>query len=374
MELSLEQVKGVLASLGFECQPTSDSELEVTSPYWRTDITLAADLVEEVARIIGYDQIPATLLGSPLPHQQPDPFLALRERLGDLLVECGFQEVISYSLTSERLSRTRPYPQPPLRVANPMTKEQEYLRTSLRPNLLNLLSSNQRHESEGIRLFEMGKIYLPREGDLPEEREMLVGVLSGPRAKQSWFGGGGKLDFFDAKGAVETLLQRLGIEAEFESTKEENLHPGRAAMVIIEGEVVGTVGELHPKVAESLELLPSPVSLFEIKVGKLLSYAAEKKYRPLPRFPSSVRDIALVVDARVPAKKIRNIIQSFPLVSQATIFDLYTGGKVPVGKKSLAFRVVYQSPTHTLTDEEVERVERDILAKLSQEVGATLRS
>ncbi|MCK4965324.1 MAG: phenylalanine--tRNA ligase subunit beta, partial [Dehalococcoidia bacterium] len=197
--------------------------------------------------------------------------------------------------------------------------------------------------------------------------------MSGPRREKSWRSGEGALDFFDAKGVVESLLERLGFEADFKAEREESLHSGRAARIVAAGEVIGIVGELHPRVAESFELLPQPVALFEIEVERLLPYATRRKYRPLPRFPSSVRDLAIVVDEEVPAKKIEEVIRSSPLVSQTALFDLYTGEPVPAGKKSLAFRVVYQSPTHTLTDEEVDKVEEEILARLSREMGATLR-
>lgn len=375
IELRREQIVEILTSLGFGCQPINSLEIEVTIPYWRMDVKGAADLVEELARIIGYDYIPATMLSSQLPRYQPDPLISFREKLRDLLVGCGIQEVITYSLTSqERLAKIT-LPGHPLRVANPLTTEQEYLCTSLRPNLLALLSSNQKHEEGGIRLFEIGKVYLPREKDLPEERQMLVGVLSGPRIERGWLGEKGWLDFFDAKGVIETLLGRVGIEADFEAEKEETLHPGRAAKIAVNHHVVGVIGELHPRVVGSFDLLPQTVALFELEIEKLLPYVSlGGKYRPLSRFPGSVRDIAVVVDAEVPAKKVQDIIRGFLLVSQVSLFDLYTGEQVPSGKKSLAFRVVYQSPTHTLTDEELEKVEREILAKLSREVGATLRS
>ena len=173
---------------------------------------------------------------------------------------------------------------------------------------------------------------------------------------------------------IETLLERMGIEADFEFEVEESLHPGRAAKISIRGTVVGIVGELHPQVAESFDLLPQPVALFELEIGKLLPYVSlGGRYRPLSRFPESVRDIALVVDEGVTAKKVQDIIRGFPLVNQTSLFDLYTGEQISPGKKSLAFRIVYQSSTHTLTDEEVDKVEGEILDKLSQEVGASLR-
>ena len=380
IELSLVEIEDVLTSLGFSCQKTSSSELGVIPPYWRTDVKMAADVIEEVARIIGYDRIPQTLLPGPLPRQQPAPMLTLKERVRDILVSCGFQEVVSYSLTSwEELVKLSPEDKPiiptPVRVANPMSKEQEYLRSTLRANLLAILSQNQRHEEEGIRIFEVGKIYLPQEKDLPQEREMVGAVLSGCRVKSSPFKGEGYLGFFDAKGVVEALLEGLGIEADFVVGQDESLHRGRTASIIAAQESVGVIGELHPKIAKRFALLPFPVLVIEIDLVKLLPLVTSRgKYYPLPRFPASRRDIAIVVDTGVAAKKVKDVILSFPKVGQVSLFDLYSGPQVPQGKKSLAFHVVYQSSTHTLVEEEVERVEKEILAKLYHELGATLRS
>ena len=375
IELEIDQIVKVLNSLGFRCEPAgSTSELTVAVPYWRGDVRLTADLVEEVARIIGYKSLPATMLGGPLPGQQPDALITLKERTRDILVSCGFQEVITYSLTSrEMLEKVAPAPTP-LRIANPMTREQEYLRTTLRPGLLNTLSSNQKHEEGGIKLFEVGRIYLPREGDLPEEREMLVGVLSGPRQELSWLGGMELLDYFDAKGVVESLLSRLRVPAKFEVVEDEGLHPGRRAGIILDGDRIGAIGELHPRVREAFDLF-GEVYLFEIDVAKLLPYNIRlHRYQTISRFPGTVRDLAIVVDAQLPSQRVQDIIGSFPLVSQVILFDLYTGQPIPQGKESLAYKVSFQSPTHTLTDEEVDRVQQEIVDRLCRELGATLRS
>jgi phenylalanyl-tRNA synthetase beta chain len=179
VEFSLEQIKGALASLGFDCQPAdSASEVWVTAPYWRSDINLAEDLVEEVARIIGYDQIPVTMLSESVPRQNPEPILGLKQEARRSLTGYGFQEVINYSLTSlDLLNKLLPKPHPlepePLRVANPMTAEQEYLRPDLRANLLAALAANRRHEEGGIRLFELGRVYLPQPKDLPSEIRLI---------------------------------------------------------------------------------------------------------------------------------------------------------------------------------------------------------
>ncbi|RLC96645.1 MAG: phenylalanine--tRNA ligase subunit beta [Chloroflexi bacterium] len=375
IEMKMDQVSEILGSLGFECRPQGPSEVEVTVPYWRVDVSEAADLVEELARIVGYDYIPTTTMSGPLPGPQFDPQVTVREKLRDFMVGCGFQEVISYSLVSlERLAVAGPVKEA-LRVANPLSREQEYLRTSLWPSLLAVLGSNQRHEEGGIRLFEIGKAYLRRGDDLPEEREVLGGVVSGPRSGVSWLGPQGWLDFFDIKGVVDALLDRLGIEADFRPVEKETLHPGRAAEVVVGDEVIGLMGEVHPRLVESLDLLPQTVAIFELEIPKLASRAGlGRGYRPLSRFPESDRDIAVVVDTEVPAKKVMDIIKGFPLVTRVTLFDVYTGAQIPPGKKSLAFRVVYQSTTHTLTDEEIQGLERDIVARLSQETGAVLRS
>ena len=262
----------------------------------------------------------------------------------------------------------------PLRLANPMTADQEYLRPNLRVNLLAALSENRKHEEGGIRLFELGRIYLPRLKELPDEPEILCGVLSGPRFEKSWQGEDDLLDFFDAKGVVEGLLSRLGVEVSFDESSDESLHPKKQVAIVIGNNREGVIGELHPKVSEAFEI-SGPVYLFEIDLTALLPFTAgHKMFQPIPRFPAIVRDMALVVDAKMTHQKTQDIIKSFPLVTQATIFDVYSGEQVPPGKKSLAYKATFQSPTHTLTDEEVNKVQQQILNRLSAELGATLRS
>ena len=379
VEFDLEQVVGALTSLGFDCKAgASASEVQVTAPYWRSDMHQDVDLIEEVARIIGYDKIPVTLLGQPLPSQSPEPMFSLKQKVRCRLVGYGFQEVITYSLTSlERLNKLLPEPHSlepfPLRMANPMTVEQEYLRPNLRANLLATLSSNRKHESGGIRLFELGKVYLPRLKDLPDEPEMLCGILSGSRLEESWHGGDGLFDFYDAKGVVEGLLCHLGVEVNFEGCSDARLHPNKQAAVIIAGNRLGVIGELHPKVLEAFEI--TDAYLFEINLSQLLPFTVEHEmFQPIPRFPAVERDIALIVDAKVTHYSLQSIIKGFSLVAGVTIFDVYSGKQVPPGEKSLAYRITFQSPTHTLTDDEVDGVQQQILDKLSQDLGATLRS
>jgi phenylalanyl-tRNA synthetase beta chain len=381
-EFSLDQIVKTLTLLGFDCK-TEGRQVWATAPYWRSDINQAVDLIEEVARIIGYDQIPTTMLSDPLPRQNPEPVLSLKDKIRQSLVGYGFQEVITYSLTGlEMLSNLTPEPTSPepmpLRVTNPMTADQEYLRPNLRANLLAVLSANRRHEDNGIRLFELGKIYLPRENDLPAEPEVLCGLLSGTKVENSWLGSDGLFDFYDAKGMVEALLRYLGVEVNFAQGNDEGLHPTKQAAIVIEENGLsvrlGVVGELHPKVADAFEI-SEPVCLFSINVTSLLPFTtAHKMFQPIPRFPSIVRDLALVVNTEITHQKVCDIIRGFPLVSEVTLFDVYSGKQVTADKKSLAYRVAYQSPTHTLTDEEVNKVQRQILDKLATELGAALRS
>ncbi len=378
VDFSLDQIKKALTSLGFDCKPTA-SGVRVTTPYWRSDISLTEDLIEEVARIIGYDEIPATMLSEAVPKQNPEPILKLKQEVRGSLIGYGFQEVITYSLTGlELLNKLLPEPHPlepaPLRLANPMTADQEYLRPGLRANLLAALAANRRHEEGGIWLFELGKVYLPRPKDLPREPEMLCGILSGSKFGESWHGGNESLDFFDAKGIVEGLLRRLGVEADFKPGQDESLHPTKQAAIVIEDNRLGVLGEVHPKVLDAFEISES-VYLFEIDLTALVPFTTgHKLFQPISRFPAIIRDIALVVDSGVTHRQALDIITGFPLVTGVALFDVYAGEQLPADKKSLAYRITFQSPSHTLTDAEVNKVQQQILDKLSKQLGATLRS
>ena len=380
MEVGVNEIVRTLELLGFGCEQTElPSSVRVNVPWWRTDISCTADLVEEVARIIGYDNIPTTMLGAPLPEHESVPMLALRGKLRSILVSCGFQEVLTYSLTSlEVMSRLSPELRlkgaVPVKVANPMSRDHEYLRTSLRTGLLSVLARNQKYEENGIRLFEIGKVFLPQEKDLPQEKEMLCAVLSSSQGGLSWRGEAEPVDFFIAKGVLETLLSRLELAASFETSGDGSLYPGRGADITVGNDKVGVIGELHPKVSEAFEL-SGTAYLIEIDLDKLESSAGgPKKYEPISRYPSTTRDIALLVDEPITHEQVYDIVKGFSLVDQVSLFDLYSGEQVPVGKKSFAFRIVYQSPTHTLTDEEVDKVQQQILDKLARELGASLRA
>ena len=266
-------------------------------------------------------------------------------------------------------------PEPlPLRVANPMTADMEYLRTNLRPALLTALAANRRYEDRSIRLFEIGKVYLPRNKDLPDERDTVCAVMAGLRFARSWQDNDKVLDFFDAKGVIEGLLVRKGLDPRFEKGQDISLHPNKQSNIFLEDQYIGVVGEVHPRVLSAFDI-NEPVYLVEIDLKKLVQFSnVHRLYHSIPKFPSIIRDMALIVDANINHQKVKKIILDFPLVEEVEIFDVYSGEQVPAGKKSLAYRVGYRSPNHTLTDTEVSRVQEQVLKRLSMELGAVLRS
>ena len=386
VEMAIDEVERVLASLGFQHSDTETAEkdeLLMEVPYWRSDIALEDDVAEEVARIVGYDSIPITMMSTPIPHHEPQPLRALREHVRDILAASGMQEVITYSLTdNETLDGVGALSgvEEPLRIANPMSNEMRLLRTSLRGSMLKTLAANRRiSQAEGLRLFEIGRVYLPREEakgrDLPDERETIVGILSGPRFPASWLAEQADMDFFDAKGILEGVFEQIGAESAYEPSDDPVMHPGKTARLVCEGKPVGVVGEIHPRVLERFDLGEATVTMFEIDLKSLHEAveSASTVYAGTSRFPESERDLAIVVDADVPSARIQTIIRRHKLVKDSSPFDLYTGDGVAPGKKSVAYRVVFQSDRSTLTSDLVDRAQGDILRQLQRELGAELR-
>ena len=378
MDVDLDTVERVLGSLGFDTQRRGPDGVEAAIPYWRSDVTIEDDLVEEVVRILGYDSVPVTMLSTPIPYQRPDPRRRLVEAVKDTLAASGIQEVISYPLiSSDNLESLDPVGTagPWLRIANPMNSEEDCLRPSLRPSLLGTLASNQGHGEGPFRLFEVGRVFLPQPGDLPHEREMVCGVLAGRRWEPSWLVDGEPMGFYDAKGVVEELLRRLGVPAEFEPGQDPFFRPGRCAAVAAEGVVLGVVGDVHPTIAERFDIRAEQVAFFELRMDALLDALPTegRPFAPLARFPSANRDLALVVPADVPAGRVLDAITRHRLVDHADLFDIYTGDNVPPGTKSLAFHLAFQAQDRTLTTEEVNRSIEGLMRTLEREVQASLR-
>lgn len=378
IQLPTPQVRQTLISLGFGCRWVPPDRYVVRVPYWRTDVRIPDDVAEELARIIGYDELPITTLGGAIPPAQPQPSRELRERVKDILAAAGMQEVIAYSLTNlESLAKVLPPEElrqrPPLRVANPLSHQQEYLRTTLRASLLETLASNLRHRQGRIALFEVARVYLPRAEELPQEVESLAGVVTGDQPDRWGQPRGEPVDLYDAKAYLEFLFDRLGLAIGYQDGEGSALVPGRTAEVRLDGQRVGLVGQVHPEVAAAFDI-EQDVYLFEVNLESLVPQVGKPHlYQPLSRFPAVEEDIAIVVDEGVTAARVQAIIEAFPLVQRAALFDVYTGPPVPAGKKSLAYSIAYQSLDHTLSDAEVNRERRRILERLSREVGAALR-
>ena len=378
ISLPVERVERVLESLGFICEDRDRSSLRVTIPYWRSDITIEDDLVEEVARVVGYEEIPTTTLSTAIPQHQPQPLQDLRDRVKELLVGYGMQEVITYSVTSlEELSKSGALDTgvTPLKLANPMSVQQECLRTTLLSSLLSTLAANLLHEQESVSLFESGRIYLPREGELPDEREVVAGVASGPRWEAHWLSGEGELGYYDAKGVVERLLEELRVMATYRPAESPTLNPSKCAGIFAGDTSLGMLGEIHPNVVEAFGIHKGPVAIFELDLQRLLEVTPQKAqvYRPLTRFPSAIRDLSILVDRDVPSARVQEIISKQRLVARVQLFDVYDGENVPADKRSLAYHISFQSLDRTLTAEEVNRALQAVLNSLGREVGAQLR-
>jgi phenylalanyl-tRNA synthetase beta chain len=387
IEVSVERVTGILTSLGFSISKQENSSIVVTVPYWRVDIAQENDLIEEVARTMGYNNLPTTTLSTPIPAFQPQPDRELREQVKDMMVACGMQEVISYSLTSlANLEKTQAMVDEvqPIKLANPMSEEQEYLRTNLRSSILSTLAYNQNNVREGIKLFEVGRAYIPNPKDrvserpaaLPLEPEMLVGVAAGPRWSENWFGGEESLDFFDAKGILESFLGQLHIQYSFEPTDDPMFLPGRCAAITAGGSTLGVMGEVHTQVLERFQIDTTPVALFELDLAALLQARpfGTAQYQSLARYPGAYRDLAIVLNMDVTSARVQEIIKRSPLVARSTLFDVYEGSGISTGMRSLAYRVLFQLPDRTLVGEEVSQALKEIMAALEKETGATLRS
>ena len=379
MDLEMDQVESALTSLGLSFEFTDDETFAVTVPYWRSDLNIEEDLIEEVIRIIGYDAVPTTMLATPIPHQTPEPMPALQETVKDLLVASGMQEVITYPLVSrqdleqvEQMDRAAP----PLRVVKPMSQRHEYLRTTLQAGLMRTLKSNQGNMDDLVQLFEVGRVFHQRPDELPEELEMVAGVMIGRRRRESWLERNGTVDFYDAKGVVEWTLNRLGVDADFKNGSHPTYSPGRCAAVVSSETLIGYVGEIHPTVHDRLGTGQSTTVGFELNMATLLDAMPDnfRRFSPLPRFPAATRDLSLDAPMDVPAGRIFKLILKHPLVERAELFEVYSGENVVDDRKSLNFHVHFRANDRTLTNEQVNRETDMIVGRLEREVRTSLRN
>jgi phenylalanyl-tRNA synthetase beta chain len=372
-----EQISGLLKRLHLPAVTREPGILEVQVPTFRGDLEREIDLIEEVARLSGYDAIPVTLPTGVVATRRPATETRLKQEARQLLLGLGFFEVITYAFQPERLGALlgEKAPGGALRLANPLSEEQACMRTSLLPGLLDTLRRNTLKQLLDVRLFELSKTFIPVAGaDLPREELMLSGVMYGFREAPSWLAAKEAVDFFDLKGVVENLLEGLLLpEVSFQSQGLPAwLRQG--ARVYSRDRELGVLGELLPEITEGLDL-EGPLWVFNLKFEALAAAVELPLFTPLPRYPAVYRDIALVVPEEVSAARVAEALyrSGRPWLVEARLFDVYAGEPIPRGRRSLAFRLSYRDPERTLTDDLVNRHHQALVEALAQELGAELR-
>ena len=381
IDLTLAQIAELLSRLDFKCEVLSD-KVQVTAPNHRMDIgegvVGVADVLEEVARSYGYDNIPTTTMADALPPQEGNPTHEWEEHLRDLLVALGLQEVVSYRMTSPekeaRIAKHDEY----VRLANPIAPEKSVLRRSLVASVLDSLEKNIRY-SEAFSFFEIGSVFVPHKNDLPDEPRKLAIAMTGLREATAWdVKESPKLDFFDLKGRIELMLSGLRLtNISYTATSAySHLHPGKAAEVKAGDVVIGVFGELHPLVKEQYELGDSPVLVAEFDLELMRSISPTYGIKTIPETPPMYEDIALIVDESVKAETVEALIRQTGgrSVTNVRLFDLYRDEKIGAGKKSLAYALTYQAEDKTLTDADAAAIRNKIVKRLEKEIGAKLRS
>lgn len=387
ISLTADEMAAYLRRLQFSVQVEAD-QLQVTPPDHRLDIGAGvigkADVLEEIARLYGYDRIPETRLATALPQQRGDPAILQEERVRDLLVGLGLQEVATYRLTSPERER-RLFPPdaarddtPYVTLANPIASDRYVLRHNLLSSLFEVVERNARLR-ERIAIFEIGPEFMgAEEGGLPDELPRLGIVMTGPRALPGWQPADkSPMDFYDLKGLIEAFLDGLQIkDVVYEPWNYPVFHPGKCARVRIGERHLGVMGELHPQVRLNYEMPSTPILAARFDLQALLQSIPERfAVQPTPTYPPVLEDLAVVVSEETPAAQVADLIYRTggKVVVSARLFDLYRGDQIGAGKKSLAYRITYQAQDRTLTDKDVAAIRMKIIRRLEQELGARLR-
>ena len=401
MDLPVERIVANLQALGFSCEPEDADHLLITCPWWRQDIDGTADIVEEIARVTGFDAIPETLLRGSVPARPTSAHQRWYAPARRVLLACGLSEGSSPGLAAIRdlellrpegagedwLAEVVPHPEAvreanarfePVRVVNPLTPEREILRPTLLPGLLAALRDNLRAGEDHAAFFEIDFCAFARPGTLPLERRTLALALAGDRVPRSWADPTEPFDFYDLKGSVEAFLSALGLrETRIMPGAHPLLHPGRAALLQLDGTVVGFLGEVHPILAERWDLAPRRAYIAEFDFEALAERAvATRQFVDFPRVPVAKRDLAVVVDDATPAETVLTVIREAgkKLLTRVTLFDVYRGDQIPPGTKSIALSVAFQSPERTLSDADAQSLRERIVSALADRFGAELRA
>ena len=384
MQIPLAEMVRILESIEMKVVPGDEGVLSVTPPTCRVDISREIDLVEEIARLYGYDRIPVTMpASSGMPHGKAKGQM-LDERLRALLTGAGFSEVINYSFVPSDFSSVLGLSSEAeatnlLKIRNPLTEDQAVMRTTLVYGLLDVLIKNGRSGIHDLSIFEVGRIFFSAgQGHLPVEKNRIGGLLAGSRFGESWHSQGAQADFFDLKGVVESIVSDLRLPgvAYVAPAPWPFLHPGRSCCIQCGGETIGFMGEIHPRIVSAQDLRNRPL-VFELDLDRILSKRDDFKsnFREISKFPASSRDVAFVIAVETDAQKLLDAAfgQGEELLEKVSIFDVYTGKNVPEGTKSLGLRFSYRSWDRTLTDEMVNDVHGRIVTKVVEETQAKIR-
>lgn len=376
MKISMDEMLTILERLRIPTQAIN-GQLVIDAPTRRQDLRIKEDIIEEIARMHGYDEIPKTL---PITESTPGgltPYQAKRRIVRQYLEGAGLYQAITYSLTSKEQAQAYALETAPVtELLMPMSEERSVLRQSLVPHLLEVATYNVARRIDSVALYETGSVFLGMEEDgLPREVEHVAAVMTGKWVDHAWQGETKKVDFFVLKGIVEGMMDRLGLadRLSFEQSVVDGMHPGRTATILLNGERIGLIGQIHPTEQKKRDLKETYV--MEMNLKQVLTVATEDLiYVPVPRFPSISRDIALVVSTVTSAGALESVIRQAggKLLKDVKLFDLYEGENVEEGKKSLAFSLTYFDPERTLTDEEVVKAHDKVLNALT-EANAQLR-
>jgi len=384
MSFSVKEISNILEALTFRCEKTDKpGTLAVTVPTHRLDVSIPADLIEEVARIHGYDKIPATLMEDVLPPQRRNPYLDFEEEIRDILVGCGVTEIITYAMTNmESVAKLDPNGKKPdssafIELVNPISPDKAFMRQSLLPGVAETVCFNSRLSSH-LMFYEIGRVYFPTaDEELPKEGHRLGIALTGPIESAWWMNPESVVTgFFHLKGILDTLFDRIGIVTyEYRPMAYPPFHPGKSASLQIEGIEVGFVGELHPDVQRNLELPELPIVASEIDLDRLFERRKEIGYETVSPFPTAKEDLAVVLEEKIPAQEIVKVAieAGRPLVKEAAVFDVWKGDRIPAGKKSIAFSLTYQADDRVLKADEMKQIRERIIRQLSETFGARLR-
>ena len=375
----------ILSSLGFQIIEQTAEGMTVDIPSFRPDVEREIDLIEEIGRIHGFEAIPTTLPSGEIPLKIQTPELKIEQQIRDSLIAQGWHEAINYSFFDKKdlhklgIDNIDPYDKL-VYIKNPLTAEQDVLRTTVISSLLENVRSNLSNRIANIRLFEIGTVFIQHDASqsLPEEQNVVSGVLTGQRMDVGWAQSPEGVDFYDVKGLLELMFTRINLRSyEFRRTDEVSfLHPGEAATILIKNEPIGIVGRIHPNVLEAFDIDQERVYVFEVRIAPVAIHAVERKqFCPLPKFPAVHRDLALLVPTSVQASELEAVIVEVgrPLLEQVVLFDRYAGQQIAEGYVSLTYSLRYRSTEKTLTDDEVTTVHHRMIEELQARLQARLR-